>query len=161
MKGILAAVAMAGFAAAPAIAQTGHATPHQAVTLEQWTKRMQQELDKTIVYPQAMMGSPLGRGIVRVKFNCSEDGHPDKVSLAKSSGHREFDRAAIKAVQKIVSLHPLPDGMGGDQVYQAVVMFDTVADSNHWRRMDEINAEAAKRNAWFKQPARNVELTSR
>lgn len=146
-------IAAAAFAAAcvllPGQACAQATTPAEKVSLQQWSQRVEKALDQQIRYPTLMGGQPFATGLVRVKFNCSENGSPDKVSLAKSSGSGALDRAAIRAVKRIVTLHPLPDGMKHDQQYQAVLLFEN-DPVRHERAMKTVRDDAVKSNGWFK-----------
>ena len=149
----LSAAALALTLAAPVLAQ--QASP---VTLAAWSARVEKALDRTLYYPAAMGGRLPGSGTVRVKFNCSDSGRPDKVSLYKSSGDRDLDRAAVAAVSRIASLHPLPDGMSHGQKYVATILFATSQDE-YDQQLRVLRADAVKSNAWFKGPA-NIALLS-
>lgn len=141
--GLAAAI---GAAAAPAH-HSGAAS--ERVTLAQWTQRVEQALDQQIAYPRFVAAQDLS-GTVRVKFNCSESGRPAKVGVDKSSGSGVLDRAAVQAVQRIVSLHPPPTGMRPDQKYVAVVMFGT-SDDQDWRRAQlKMRTAAREQSSWFK-----------
>ena len=131
------------------IGTAAQTTPAERVTLVQWGERVNKELNKQIHYPTLIGGQPFATGMVRVKFNCSESGRPDKVTLLKSSGSRALDRAAVAAMQHVATLHPLPDGMGHDQQYQAVILFET-DQAAYDSGLKAMQAEAVKTNAWFK-----------
>lgn len=119
-----------------------------APTLEQWSKHTGKMLGNNLRYPFYPAGFKPNEGIVRVKFQCSDNGAPTSVSLADSSGFHDLDRAALRGVSHIRSLHPLPEGMSSNQRYQAVVLF--AADQRSYdRQMAALRNDAARRNAWF------------
>ena len=62
-------------------------------------------------------------GVAKVSFYCSEEGRPSRVTLFRSSGEYAFDRAALHAVSRIKTLHPLAAGIDHHQRYAAVVIF--------------------------------------
>lgn len=130
-------------------ATTIHSTA-RIVTIREWGERVQKLLDKELRYPEPMAGAPVPTGIVRVKFNCSDTGRPDQVTLLKKSGYSALDREAVRAVSRIVSLHPLPSGFKPDQHYEAAIVF--AADQQD-TRLKQIAVERTKRNGWYHDPA--------
>jgi protein TonB len=130
-------------------AMAGHTNATTPVTLDEWTKRMYQVLNREIRYPTQIYGVGYSSGIVRVKFNCSDSGRPDKVALLKTSGSSSFDRAAISAVRRMASLHPLPSGFKPTQAFEAVIVF---AQDPLDARLANLGPERAKRNAWYHDP---------
>lgn len=134
------------------IAQTAgmqhHTDPNTRVTLAEWTQRMQSELQRQMVAPTGVYDQ-LSEGAVRIKFNCSEDGRPSKVTLLKSSGRPAVDRAALRAVRSMASLHPLPTGFTPETRYEAIVLF---ANDTWDRRIALNDAERIKRNSWYHDP---------
>ena len=119
------------------------ATP---LTVDQWAARTSRSLQGRLHYPVYLMGREPNEGTVRVRFRCSEDGAPSAVTLAGTSGHRELDNEALRAVGKIRTLHPLPDGITHDQQFQAVVLFAANRES-YDRQAAAIRDEAMRRNA--------------
>jgi TonB family protein len=91
-------------------------------------------------------------GIVAVKFGCSESGAPSSVQLYKTSGNRRLDRAAMRAVSKIATLHPLPARLRHEQQYIVRVLFAN-SGSGAEREIRKMQAEAVKSNAWYNQGA--------
>lgn len=91
--------------------------------LRAWTARTGKAINEQMRYPARLGIAPDPEGLVDVTFMCSEDGTPTKVALARSSGSSKLDRAGIRAVERVKSLHPLPAGIGPDQVYRAKLMF--------------------------------------
>lgn len=143
----------AAFAAAcvltPGGALSQTTTVAERVTLQQWGQRVGDELNRRMRYPRPMSGQSAATGVVKVKFNCSDSGRPDKVALLRSSGSRVLDQAALSAVQRIATLHPLPDGMRHDQQYQAVLLFESDQD-RYDAMLKTIRSDATKTNGWFK-----------
>jgi len=130
---------------------TGTAEEH--VTLAQWSSRVTRALEHGLSYPPGLLGKASNEGVVTVKFNCSDSGSPAAVALEKSSGSRDLDTAALRAVSHIATLHPLPDGVVHGQKFQALVLFATSEDSKD-AIMKKISKEVALRNAWFGKDAR-------
>ncbi|WNO54644.1 energy transducer TonB family protein [Stakelama saccharophila] len=167
MKTLTAAISVAVLAtmsATPAPArQAGQAPPRQSVLvtapqpigLTQWDRIVQRRLSAKIRYPRILLNMPGRTGIARVKFNCSESGRPVNVALSEGSGNRMLDNAALSAVRRIDTLHPLPAGLPTDQRFEAIILFaDTPADP----RFRAIERERLARNAWYREP---VQLGSR
>ncbi len=153
-----AALAAAGIFT-PGIAQT-QATSGQAnsaqeiVTFAAWRDRVQKALDRGLHYARPMPGMGNASGIVRVKFNCSDTGRPDKVTIARSSGSRRLDRMALKAVDRIATLHPLPQGFRHDQSIEAMILIAYGSEREYRQKRDRMIAEAKRRNARFDDPQR-------
>lgn len=120
----------------------------ERVSLPEWSKHMTKALEQHMVYPTYLMRFEPNEGVVRVSFLCSESGKPTAVTLQDSSGHREIDEAALRAVQRIPTLHPLAEGVTHAQRYQAVLLFAKNRES-YDRQIAAIQQDAARRNAWF------------
>jgi TonB family protein len=125
---------------------TNHST---LVTMAEWTKRMHRVLAHEIRYPSPILGWEAGTGMVRVKFNCSESGRPDKVSLLKTSGNMMLDRAGLIAVRRMASLHPLPAGFKPTQKFEAIIVYAKDSSDPHLASMIK---EQERRNAWYHDP---------
>src|SRR5215203_3998620 len=90
------AIGFALLVAAPLSAQhVEHITPAEQVTLAAWTGGMNVMLDREISRSSAIWSKVANEGVVRVKFNCSENGRPDKVTLLKGSGNAALDAQAL------------------------------------------------------------------
>ncbi|WP_340315956.1 energy transducer TonB family protein [Rhizorhabdus argentea] len=144
------------FAPTPQAIAQSNGTAEEHVTLAQWSSRVTRALEHGLSYPPGLFGRASNEGVVTVKFNCSDNGSPAAVALEKSSGSRDLDAAALRAVSHIATLHPLPDGIIHGQKFLALVLFATSEDSKDFF-MKRISKEMALRNAWF---GKNAELTS-
>ena len=133
---------------------TVNAGPPSAVvsapTLAAWSQRVFKDLDRQLRVPIDNRSQVMPTGIAAVKFGCSDNGAPSAVKLYKSSGDRRLDRATMRAVRKIATLHPLPSRLGHDQQYIVRVLF---ADSGRSaeREIKKMQEEAAKSNGWYNQ----------
>jgi protein TonB len=132
-----------------------HTTGGTLVTIAEWSQRMQSELERRMIYPIGTFNKR-PNGMVRIKFNCSEDGRPSNVTLLKSSGNASVDHAAMRAVRKMASLHPLPTGFTPATSYEALVLFATGAQD---LRVAADKAERIKRNDWYHDPLTTTRLT--
>ena len=116
--------------------QAGHET------VSQWSARVGQSLDAQLVYPKPMGTAGYNQGLAKVGFRCAEDGRPGDVALIASSGSRDLDRAAMQAVRRIQTLHPLPDGITHDRSMQAWVAF--APDEDTLKQMTRATHRAAE-----------------
>lgn len=148
---VLSAACLSFPVAAQAPAADVHHEATQRVLLAAWISRVEDELGKQLAF-QRMAGRGAGTGVVRVKFNCSEDGHTDKVEVARTSGSRMLDLAAANAVKRIAVMHPLASGMKTDQVYYADIVFASGEDRAYQRQMKSQQEAARNANRWFKSP---------
>ena len=128
---MIKALFCASLALVPSVAIARHAdTRPSAITvtagsdsLRQWSRRVSQDLNANLEYPSRIGRDDYPQGAVRVAFHCSESGQPDGVSVVQSSRSVSLDRAAVHAVKRIPTLHPLPDGIGHDRSMEAWVFF--------------------------------------
>jgi len=152
--GIAASAAGLIFALIPA---AGHAQPtvdaiSAPPTLAAWSQRVFRDLSRQMRDPVEARSEVMPTGIVAVKFGCSESGAPSSVQLYKTSGNRRLDRAAMRAVSKIATLHPLPARLRHEQQYIVRVLFAN-SGSGAEREIRKMQAEAVKSNAWYNQGA--------
>jgi TonB family protein len=147
-------LATAGVALA---AQTGKSTAPPAITVlaghetvDQWSTRVVRHLTNGLVYPRIAGTSAFHEGFAKIVFYCGEDGKPSGVAVLQSSGARDLDRAAMMAVKRISTLHPLPEGLRAERGFQAWVLFSGDEES-YARRMDALQSEARLANAAGRQ----------
>lgn len=112
-----------------------------------WVDRIEVQLDKALEDSAGPVRD--SSGTVTLKFNCSENGKATNVSIAKSSGNRRVDRAAMRAVEMVESYHPLPRGLSHGQPIIAVVSYDT-SISRHERNRVENRKIADAGNSWYR-----------
>lgn len=120
----------------------------EPVSFPAWTSRTTRLLEQQMSYPHYLTGVTPREGVVRISFRCSEAGKPTAVAVQDSSGFHEIDAAALRAVSRIATLHPLPEGLSPQQRYQAVLLFASSPES-YDRQIDAIRKDVARRNAWF------------
>jgi len=118
-----------------------------APTMDQWSARTGRSLERHLRYPAYIAGREPNDGLVRVSFLSNEIGAPSAVTLARSSGHGELDRAALHAVKRIDTLRPFPAGIGDNQRFQALILFAKDQQS-YDRQTAAMRKEAKLRNAW-------------
>ncbi|WP_312313119.1 energy transducer TonB family protein [Sphingobium yanoikuyae] len=119
-------------------------------TLDRWVERTGNILSNRLRYPTILSGPE--EGIVQVKFACSDSGAPAGIALLNSSGSRQLDKAAMRAVQRIPTLHPLPAGIGAGQNYVATILFATTQASYN-RQIRDLRRQALDNNARFARRA--------
>ncbi|HEY4546887.1 MAG TPA: energy transducer TonB [Pedomonas sp.] len=73
----------------------------------EWVSHAEAQLDKTIQYPAFALREGK-QGLARISATVSPDGTLKDVSIARSTGDAGLDKAALKAVQKLDKLPPLP-----------------------------------------------------
>lgn len=152
-RSALLAAGAAFLLACPAMAQDDDFLVVKArPTVQQWAAEISKSLETTMRYPVAI-GRSVPFGAVRVAFSCSEAGLPVDVTVVQGSRFRSIDAAAVRAISKLKSMHPLPAGIGPAQAYQADLFF--ARDENELRRMQE--TWAASRHLAAK-PANTVRL---
>jgi TonB family protein len=128
------------------------ASPREAALID-WSKRVEQNLQDRMHYPRTLGRGSNVEGLVDVRFVCTENGTPDKIAIARSSGNSRIDQAALRAVSGLTTLHPTVDGMKPDQAVRAQMLFTTAYDPGSTRALDqriaELRKEAEARNKWF------------
>lgn len=144
------------FAPTPQATAQSTGTAEEHVSLALWSSRVTRALEQGLSYPSGLLGKASNEGVVTVKFNCSDNGSPGSVALEKSSGSRDLDAAALRAVSHIATLHPLPDGIVHGQKFEALVLFAT-SENSKYTMMKKISKDVALRNAWF---GKNAQLAS-
>ncbi|MDB5662845.1 MAG: TonB family protein [Sphingomonas bacterium] len=157
-----AAFALVATFGAAATSQTIASGAHSGddITLAAWSARVIDGVGRHLDYPRGTFSQQEMEGIVRVKFLCSETGAPDGIEVLKSSGYRPLDRAALTAIKRIVTLHPLPKGMAHDQKYEAVILFASSEDSAFRLQQKEMQRDALRRNEWFEKKHQQSETAS-
>lgn len=115
-------------------------------TLDGWAEHTGALLSQRLRYPIILAGPD--EGIVQVKFVCSDNGTAADVALLNSSGSRQLDNAAMRAVRNIPSLHPLPAGIGMGQRYVATILFAT-SQSSHDRQVRDLQRKALDNDSRF------------
>ena len=134
-----------------AIARQPRPAPHaitvraEPVSIDQWSTRIGRDLDDHLDYPRPMGTDDYPEGVAKVAFRCTDDGVPGEVTLARSSGSRLVDHAAIQAVNRLSTLHPLPEGV---QSGQRVVAWIVLArdEESRGRMLGSLRREAQMAN---------------
>lgn len=96
----------------------------QEPSRERWVQQTAVKLSTNLTYP-VTIGRPAAEGVATVAFQCGQDGRPTQVFLPRSSGDAKLDSAALRAVEALPSLRPLPADFLADQVFLAKIVFTT------------------------------------
>ena len=113
--------------AAPALSQTEPGdqvviTAPNRPSVAMWSHLIAQQLDRHLVYPRAYGGADYPEGTVAVRFSCGDDGKPASVVVFRGSGNRLIDRAAVRAIAQMESLHPMPATIRHNSTFQANII---------------------------------------
>ena len=123
----LVLLASVAFLATPAISQADTAnqmviTAPSKPTVAVWSQQIAQQLDRRLVYPRAIGHADHPEGTVSVRFSCGDDGKPASVVVFRSSGNRLIDRAAVRAIAQMDTLHPMPAAIRHNSTFQANII---------------------------------------
>lgn len=119
------------------------------VTVVKWAEHTSKLLDRSLARNRNWPAQK--EGIVAVKFLCSDTGAPSNIALLQSSGSKRLDAVAMKAVGRIASLHPLPDGVSRNQKFVAKILFAENQQS-YWRQIDALRQAARLQNDKYNRP---------
>ncbi|MFA7587754.1 MAG: TonB family protein [Novosphingobium sp.] len=97
------------------------ATPNRS--LQAWQGTVSRELSANLRYPRPLGLASNDSDFVTVRFRCGDDGQPVDLTIAHKSRHGQFNGAAMRAVSRLGSLHPLPAGVALGQTFQANLVF--------------------------------------
>jgi len=95
----------------------------QRHTLDAWAGRLSQQISDNLTVPNLVGARSDVSGLVSVRFHCGPDGRPTALTITRRSGIREIDNAALRAIGKLNSLHPLPDEMTTGRSVRADIVF--------------------------------------
>ena len=125
------------------------ASPRE-VALADWSQRVRNDLERNM-RPPNRLETAFDEGVVAVGFRCTESGRPDAVSIIQSSGSNALDRAALRSVRRLTSLHPTVEGMRPDQkvVAQLLYLNSAVPEREIARHLKAADAKAKASNGWF------------
>lgn len=136
---------------ASALAEQDHGIQVTAkpVTIVKWAEHTSKLLDRSLARNRNWPAQT--EGVVAVKFLCSDTGAPSNIVLLQSSGSKRLDNVAMKAVGRIATLHPLPDGVSHNQKFVATILFAENQQS-YWRQIDTLRQAARLQNDKFNHP---------
>lgn len=141
MKKLLFVAVAASLAISPSgiQAQQDGIVVSSARSVDDFVNAVSRDLSRSLT-PPSLRSYPLdATGLAQVLFECGPDGKPTKIRIYNKSG-AGIGLLARRAVAKIRSLHPLPQGVNNDQLYMANII---VADTP--RQFDKLSAELNRR----------------
>lgn len=97
-------------------------------------------------------------GIAQVRFRAGEDGRAYAIATYRKSGDSRFDRAALRAVEGLSSLSPLPYDAAKGQLIQANIVMAR-SDTEFERLSKKLAREEAARIASSKAEKAVLALT--
>ena len=116
-------IALAAIAAAIGVPTSSAANQDHTIvvgnapTVAQWSNTIGSKLERNL---SRMPATP--EGMVSVRFRCSEEGRPTAIKMWQTSDSARLDDVARRTVANLKSMHPLPQGIGEDQVYEATII---------------------------------------
>lgn len=112
-------------------------------TVTGWVHRLTGELSDNIRFPTTIGRDQPKTGFVSVRFECGPDGKPHNLAILHRADPR-LDAQALRAVNLLRSLHPLPAGVDAGRMMQANVIFaDSAEDLQRQTHLLQ-RAEAAR-----------------
>ena len=143
MKNILLVAVATSLALSPAgiQAQNVDIVVSSNRAIDRFVQDVSRDLERELNRPtRAALFYSQGSGVSQVLFECGPDGKPTNISMYSKAGDASVDRRARRAVAKIHSLHPLPQGVDQNQLYLANVIIAEDA-----REYDQLSAELNQR----------------
>ena len=124
----LVLLASVAFLATPAQSQNDDANPMVITAMSRptvavWSQKIAHQLDRHLANPRGLGGLDYPDGTVSVRFSCGDDGKPASVALFRSSGDRVADGAALRAIARLSTLHPMPAAIRHNVTIQANIIF--------------------------------------
>lgn len=123
----------------------------RAVALAEWSTRVGQGIESKMRFPHKLGQANAGDRLVEVAFVTDDNGGPEQVTVVTKSGDQRTDRAAVRAISRMDTLAPLPEGMERNQAFRAQLLYvDSSTDRRHIeRRADALRAKARASNSWY------------
>lgn len=107
-----------------------------APSMAEWRQTVGQKLSNAMAFPWTYPALNFPEGTVSVHFTPGADGRPVSAGLVSSSGNGSLDRAALRAVSAIKTLHPLPAHFGNGVPIRANFIF--ASDEASLRRQQAV-----------------------
>lgn len=159
MKTVLLLASAAFAMAVPAGSSTQQSEqPEQVViasahapSVTHWAGMVGSKISNRMVYPRQIGRFATPEGTAAIEFNCGSDGRPKSVVLVRSSGDGHLDRSALRAIEGITGLHPLPAQLASGVTVRANLIYAsdeaTFARLQKDLRRDEARLAAQDRKA--------------
>ena len=81
-----------------------------------WKQSLAERLSNSMNYPRAVLRDDRAQGYTRVRFVLDEAGRPTAMTVARKSGVRAIDNAAMRAVGSMVDIPRAPAEVAGRQI---------------------------------------------
>lgn len=129
MKNLVLAALAASLALAPGgtLAQPEDIIVSSARPIDQFVEEVSRDLDRQLKRHGAPYPHFAETGLTQVFFECGADGKPTNIRVGRKSG-LFAGSTARRAVAKLRSLHPLPQGVSHDQTFLANVIIASDRD---------------------------------
>lgn len=112
-------------------------------SLDRWRNSLAWKLSTAVIYPKAYPEWRGHDGTVSVNFTCDDSGRPVVAGLAGSSGNAALDRAALRAVNTVRGIGPLPAQVPAGAMVRANFIFAADEDSLHRQQIALVQREAS------------------
>lgn len=88
-----------------------------------WISQVSEDLSATFERTRLPSPRAIPSDYAQVQFTCDEDGKPTDIALVRKSRSGWIDRAALRSVRNLKTMHPLPMNVREGQLYQADFIF--------------------------------------
>lgn len=142
-------IIVAGLLAGPTIAEQPDTDIEVSAptSVAAWRDNLARNLDYNLDHEmrRSVMTGSMPTGLASVRFTCSDTGKPEGIKLTRKSGNRRLNAMAKEVVADIKTLHPLPAGIGADQVFVANIAVE-IDDKALDRDLATLRDDAQRRN---------------
>lgn len=154
MKPVVASILIGGLlGSAGGGAASAHPRHSHDVTLARFSERVSADVSHTLAQSPSVADARARSGTVTIGFKANPDGTARLITLLQSSGHADLDRRATRAVRRLSSLRPTPQGIGPNQRFSMTVLFAEGSESYPRERRRQL-ANAKLWNRWFTETER-------
>lgn len=88
-----------------------------------WVDKVSDDLSATFERSRLPSMNAIVSDYAQVQFTCDENGQPTQIALVRKSRSGWIDRAALRSVRSLKTMHPLPMNVREGQLYQADFIF--------------------------------------
>jgi len=133
LAALAASLAATSLVSMPSFAEDSIVVKSQKISVPKWIRKISNKLDDSL--EQAMTHSDArlikkNGGFVAVSFNCDDNGRPIGTQVSRPSGDRALDRVALRAVNGLATLQPMPASFTANQRFRANII---VAEDSYQR----------------------------
>ena len=144
MKHILTAVITASLAILPTglSAEKPDIVVSSGRSIDNFVEDVATDINRELNRKSYRMRAIQGTGVAQVLFESSPYGEPINLKMYRHARDEGVNRLARRAVSRIRSLHPLPQGVDQDQLYLANIII-----ANDAREYDQLSRDLNQREA--------------